>query len=608
MKVTDYVAKRLAKEGVRAVFGMSGGAAVHLFDSFARHPGSRVVATVHEQSAAMAADGYSRTAGHIGVAVTTSGPGATNLLTGVCCSYYDSIPVLMLTGQVATHRLRGDLSVRQVGFQETDVLSIFRPVTKFAEQARRPEDVPRLLEEAIVAATSGRPGPVILDLPDDVQRQSVEVDIDSIEPERRTVTATPSANLEGAVRTLCERLRASARPVMIFGAGVKTPNASEVARRVARQLGIPVVLTWGARDVLTDSDPLNLGTFGVYGPRSGNLIVQDSDLLVCVGTRLSQNQTGAALETFARAAFKCVVDIDKGELEKFERRGLSIDLPIHASASQFLEAVEMCLAEMRPTDSTEWLRIATGWLHRYRDEPRQIMDDDAGGMDANEFIRILSDFLKPNDRIFVDTGGNLTWTCNSIRTKPGQRLESAWNFTPMGYAVAAALGSSFSGADSGLIAIIGDGGMALSLGELATVALHGYPMKIFVFNNGGHGIQKQTLETWLDGRYVAVDRESGLGLVTSWEALASAMDLPFFRLQSVSEAAESLGSILSVAKPMLVEVSISPHMRLHPYLRFGSPLERQLPIRDDYDFIHEMSVASGTSTDDSLSPPQIEGW
>jgi acetolactate synthase-1/2/3 large subunit len=263
MKLSDYVIDFLAQRGVQRVFGISGGAAVHLFDSAARHPQLDYVCPQHEQSAAMAADGYARISGRLGVAITTSGPGATNLLTGVCCSFYDSIPAMMITGQVATHRLKGSRPVRQVGFQETDVTSIYGSVTKYACQVRDPQTIRYHLEKAYHLAFEGRPGTVLIDLPDDLQRAEVDpAAMEGFDPG----PPPRSPRLATDIDALLARLATAARPVLVLGGGLKTPSVGPELDRLVEALNIPALLTWAGCDLLPADHPLRIGPFGVYGP------------------------------------------------------------------------------------------------------------------------------------------------------------------------------------------------------------------------------------------------------------------------------------------------------------------------------------------------------
>src|SRR5882724_4397279 len=334
MKLSDYVIDFLSRAGVSHVFGISGGAAVHLFDSAARHAAVDYVFTQHEQSAAIAADGYARVTGRLGVAITTSGPGATNLLTGTCCSYYDSVPTMMITGQVSTFRLKGERPVRQVGFQETDVVSIFASVTKYAQQIRKPESIRYHLEKAYHLAFADRPGSVLIDLPDDLQR--ADVDPAGMQPYE---APKPVAVAGAEIDALVALLRRAQRPVLVLGGGLATPRLGAELEQLVQLLNVPVLLTWAGSDQLPFDHPLRIGPFGVYGPRLGNFSVQNADLIVCLGSRLSQNITGGILPSFARGAKIAMVDASAGEMDKFDGRGIRIDLRICARLDQFVAAL-----------------------------------------------------------------------------------------------------------------------------------------------------------------------------------------------------------------------------------------------------------------------------
>lgn len=607
MKLTDYLAERLSQFGVTAVFGMSGGAAVHMFDSFSRHPKIHLVPTTHEQAAAMAADGYSRTSGGMGVAISTSGPGATNLLTGVCCSFYDSVPTLILTGQVATHRLKGDRGVRQIGFQETDVVGIFAPVTKFAVQLKLANEFPDLLEEAIFNAFEGRPGPVLIDIPDDLQR--AELTFIGSRPHgkpRKVLHEIPIQQIE-QIQELIDQISQAERPLLVLGGGLKTPYECPRVLELVDALGIPVLVTWAAIDLIPHEHPLRIGTFGVYGSRAGNFAVQNSDLIVALGTRLSQNLTGGVLATFARGAKIALVDIDEFELSKFAGRGIEITHPIKMDLHNFVPQ----LLELIPSNSLNqnpfWHSRVSHWKDVFGVEQIRSLNNSAPvNIDATEFVETLSGFLPASANVFVDTGGNLTWTCNALKVKIGQSVHSAWNFTPMGYALPAAIGGALGNPNKSTIVIIGDGGLMLCLGELATLERQNLPVRVFLFNNQGHGIQKQTLETWLDGEYVGVDYPSGLGLIKDWSALARANGLAFTRISDAKEVKSQLHSIFENMEPQLIEVVVDPDFRLYPYLRFGMPLEDQSPNLESSRISEEMLITP-FNPDEKSPLTQVQG-
>jgi acetolactate synthase-1/2/3 large subunit len=575
MKLSDYIVSFLAQRGVTRVFGMSGGAAVHLFDSAAKHPGINYLPVSHEQCAAMAADGYARASGRMGVAFTTSGPGATNLLTGVCCSYYDSIPTLMITGQVATHRLKGNRPVRQIGFQETDVISIFGSVTKYAVQIQDPNTIRYHLEKAFHIASEGRPGPVLIDLPDDLQR--AEVCPDTMASFDKDFVPTPRPDLASDLSKLRDLIAAAQRPVLVLGGGLKTPPiAQAVIDAFVSRLGFPVLLTWAGLDLIPSSHPLRVGPFGVYGPRPGNFTVQSADLILCIGSRLSQNITGGILDSFASQAKIVMVDADPGEMSKFDGRGIAISHRIHAKAEQFIHAFLESAAGIPGKDLTPWLQRIGHWQKIFPLEPSPRLATGHSYVDAYEFLDALSEELPEGETVFVDTGGNLTWTCNGLRIKRGQRLFSAWNNTPMGYALPASMGAACANPGQPVTCIIGDGGLLLCLGELATIVRHQLPVRILLFNNHGHGIQKQTLETWLNGRYEAVHPESGLGL-PDFAKVGAAMGFRVFTVDAASSMKARLAEAYAHPGPVFCNVEINPDQKLYPVLRFGAALENQLP-------------------------------
>ncbi|PTY02880.1 acetolactate synthase [Opitutaceae bacterium EW11] len=589
MKLTDYLADFLAKRGVTHAFGMSGGAAVHMFDSIDRHPAMKIVATTHEQCAAMAADGYARATGKLGVAVSTSGPGATNLLTGTCCSYYDSVPTLMLTGQVATHRLKGDCQVRQVGFQETDVVSIFSSVTKYAVQIRDASSFRYHLERAYWTAMEGRPGPVLLDIPDDLQRADIDPEKQhGFVPEN---DGAASGQLQADVAELLRKIQLAQRPVLVLGGGLKTPFVGEEALRCVERLGIPALVSWAGLDLLPAGHRLRVGTFGVYGPRAGNFTVQNADLVIALGTRLSQNLTGGMLNSFAREATVVMVDADPNEMSKFDGRGITVHQRIHARASDFLAALEPALAGYRAPDWSAWFAGIARWKQTFQPDASPKARANHPYLDAVEFIGELSGVLPERALVYVDTGGNLTWTCNHFRPKRGQRVYSAWNNTPMGYALPASMGALFGCPDRTVTCIIGDGGLMISLAELATIVKQRLPLKILLFNNHSHGIQKQTLETWLGGRYVCVDPASGLSFPADFARVAEAMGLPVVTIDGTKPIGAELEKVYAAPGPVFVNVEVNPDQKLYPVVKFGSPLEDQLPALDPALIRREMIVA-----------------
>ena len=423
------------------VFAVSGGASLHLIHSAADTQGLTFVCPQHEQAGAMAADAYARVTGNLGAAIATSGPGATNLLTGVCCAYYDSVPVLFITGQVSTFRMKGDSGVRQVGFQETDTVDVFRPVTKYAVRVDGPERIRYELEKACHLARSGRPGPVLVDIPDNVQRANI--DPASLEAYVPPPAADDSARLREAVRQCLGMIEVARRPVVVLGWGVRLAGAAELARTVVEKLGLPVAPTWAVADLLPADHPLLIGTFGTHGTRHANFAVQNADLILAVGSRLDTKATGSPPATFARGARKVVVDVDPFELSKFGRYGLAVDLPIQADAAAFFRALDLAAGfHQKPADSdnqqvanlsprVDWLRRIADWKRRYPLCPEAFQRE----RDVNPyvFVKTLARHCAEGELFFLDTGCALAWMMQGFEFKRGQRAFHDWNNTAMGW-------------------------------------------------------------------------------------------------------------------------------------------------------------------------------
>ncbi|WP_288902789.1 thiamine pyrophosphate-binding protein [uncultured Sneathiella sp.] len=583
MKLSSYVIDFLASKGVTQVFGMSGGAAVHLLDSVSKHPNIDFTCSQHEQSAAISADGYARLTGKLGVAITTSGPGATNLLTGTCCSFYDSVPTLMLTGQVASHRLKGGLDIRQRGFQETDVVSIFETVTKYAVQIKKPEEIRYCLEKAYHMAFEGRPGTVLIDIPDDFQR--AEIDPDTLAGFTPEILPTP--DIEAPLHNVMERFFAAERPAVILGGGLKTPECGYDLAALCDRLGAPVLSSWAAVDLLPHDHPLKIGSFGVYAPRIGNYVVQNADFLLCLGSRLSQNLTGGILPSFARAAEIAMVDVSVGEMDKFDGFGIAVSHRVAARMEDALPIIDEYATHKSPAFNG-WHNQIAQWKDRFGGENYD-PEPKPGSVNAYQFIDALSEVVPAGETIFADTGGNLTWTCNAFQFKQGQRLHSAWNNTPMGYSLPAAIGAAAAEPEEAFTCLIGDGGLMICLPELATVVKHQMKLRIFLFNNHGHGIQKQTLETWLGANYVGVHEPSGLAF-TDFPAVASSMGLKTVTIDDPAQMQSQLRQIYAETGPVFVNVEINPDQRLYPVLKFGAALEDQLPALDEKVLEEEMVI------------------
>ncbi len=566
MKLSDYVIDFLAKKGIKHSFIVSGGAVVHLIDSVRKNPTMNYVCAQHEQNGAAAADMYARVTRNIGLVMTTSGPGATNILTSVCTAYFDSIPLFCITGQVARFRLKKNKEIRQRGFQETDIESIFESVTKYVKLIRDPLMIRYELEKAIYFATEKRPGPVVLDIPDDLQR--VEIDptkLASFTPPKEEKTFS-----DEEIKKMYEMINLSKRPVILFGAGVHIAKCEDSAIEFAKKLKIPVLLTWAAKDLLSEEDELNVGVFGVCGPRYSNFAVQNSDLVIAMGIRLCQMNTGGKQNLFAPKAKKIMIDVDKEELEKFDKDTFTIDLPINADLNDIFSTSEKLFSNNIKPNFHEWTKQILIWKKKYPicpDKYYKIENEVSPYVFLNELSKVCLD----DDIILADTGANVSWTGQAFKMKKNQRIFSAWNHTPMGYSVPASVGAAFA-TDSRVICIIGDGGLMMCLEELGTIRRHNLNVYIFLFNNKGHGIQKQTMDTWLDSQYSAVNVSSGL-FFPDYKKIAEAFDIDYVFIEDHSQINSKLNEVFCKKGPVFCDVNIIEDQKIEPMLKFGAGLE-----------------------------------
>jgi len=598
MKLSDYVLDFLKKQGVNHAFLITGGAIMNIVDSFDENKNIKYICTTQEQGAAIAAEAYSRINKNLGVAMATSGPGATNLITGIGCAYFDSIPTLYITGQVNTYESTWESGPRQVGFQETDIVSMIKPITKMAVKVDNPEDIRYYLEKAIYIAKTGRPGPVLLDIPMNVQRAPIEPEkLRSYIPEKSEIDYNL---LNRKIEQTIELINQSRRPVIILGAGVKLGKAEDKARKFVEKLGIPVALTWGAMDVLPHNHPLFIEGFGVSANRAGNFAVQNSDLIITFGSRLDTRQTGGKPETFARSAKKVIIDVDKDEL--YKGRGVKIDIDINFDVNDFLNEINKKIDNIRVNDLSEWKIKIKEWKQRY---PICLPEYYAQRDKINPyvFMDVLSDECKENDIVITDAGGNLTWTMQGFKVKEGQKLFSAFGNSPMGYSLPAAMGASVAANNKPVICIIGDGGIKMNINELETIVRYKLPVKIFVINNHEYGIIKQFQDVWLNSSYKATCIEGGLG-DPDFLKIANSYDMEAIQINNHSELRDKIKKVLDFPGPILCSVELNCGEKIKPKLEFGKPIEDPAPLIDREEFKKNMLVPP---LDESIKAPQLSG-
>lgn len=596
MKLSDYVAAFLAGAGMRHAFIVSGGASLHILHSLAHRTDIAPICPHHEQAAAMSADGYARTTGGLGCAIGTSGPGATNMLTGIAGAWFDSVPTIFITGQVATYRMRGDTGVRQMGFQETDILSMVAPITKYAVQITRAHDIAYELEKAVHIALSGRPGPVLLDIPDDLQRQMIDPD------GLLHYAPAPAANsehdaLDAQIDALLDMARKAERPVFVLGWGIRLAGAVDAAREVVERLGVPVLTSWGAKDMIEETHPLLVGTFGTHGVRAGNFAIQNADLVLAVGARMSTHETGTPMSSWARGAKVAIVDIDETELGKFPTFGKKLDLAVRADAGEFLKRLRARLDGWRAPSIDGWRQRIAAWRTKY---PVVRLAPPADTIDPYAFMRRLAAAMPDDERLFVDTGASVAWTMQAFPTRAGQRLFHDFNNTAMGWALPAAIGGSLALGSHPVTCVSGDGSLMMNIQELATIQRHRLPVRLFIINNEGYGMVQQTQEQWLGGEYVGTSREGGLAF-PDFVALAASFGLPTLTIEFNDDVEKKLAAAYATHGPIVVDVKVPRTERVTPQSRFGYPIEDSDPLLPRDEFMANMIVEPEPKSREPLS-------
>jgi acetolactate synthase-1/2/3 large subunit len=582
-KVSEYIADFVASLGVTHVFGVTGGGAMHLNDSLGNHPGYEFISTHHEQSAAMAAEGYSRIVNSVGVLQVTSGPGCTNALTGVAGAWIDSIPMLVISGQVTRNTLIADSQVRQLGVQEIDAIALARPITKYSRMVTEASKIRYHLEKAVHLATSGRPGPVWLDIPLDIQSARINPDTlkgYSPDPIRNIDT---EGNLEAQVGECLKLLQQAQRPVVISGYGVRLAGATEDFLALTSQIGAPVVSSWNTSDVFAWNDPLYVGRAGLFGDRASNFAVQNADVLLIIGSRMSIPQTGHRVELFAREAKKIVVDIDDKELNK---PTLIPDLKIKADAKVFIQMLSEVVSEAgKLPQLSGWVDKCQSWKTQYpvfQEEYRELPSQ----VNSFHFVDALSESLPSGTIVVTDMGTSFTCTMQTFKTKTDQRLFTSSGLAAMGFGLPGAIGACLASGKKRTICVSGDGGAMFNIQELQTIVQHKLPLTIFILANNGYLTMKHTQQNHF-GRYVGSDPSSKVSC-PDFTQVANAFGIESMHIRNTAELEQELAGVLNHPGPFLCEIEMPELQLLIPRVQTMKGPNGELlptPIEDMFPFL-----------------------
>jgi acetolactate synthase-1/2/3 large subunit len=589
IRVADYIANALADHGIRHVFLVTGGGAMHLNDAIGRCKRLEYICCHHEQACAMAAGSYYRLTNRLAAVNVTTGPGGTNAITGVFGAWTESLGMVVISGQVkfkTTVRSTG-LPLRQLGDQELDITRLVAPITKYAMMVTDPQSVRYHLEKAIHIAASSRPGPVWLDVPMDVQGAIVDegalVGFDPArEPGGAEATPLTRNEIEGAARLVAERFRGSSRPVILAGSGVRLAGAEKQFLHFVDRWGAPVTTGFNAHDLLWDDHPLYIGRQGTIGDRAGNFAVQNSDFLLVLGCRLTIRQVSYNWESFARAAFKAVVDVDEAELRK---PTVKVDLPIRASVKAFLDAMLRLPGEPPSEPRKGWVAWCRKRKRRYPVVLPEYRAADQRGVNPYVFVEALFRALPPDAIVVTGDGTACVTTFQAAALKRGQRLYSDGGCAPMGFDLPGAIGACIASDRRHVVCLAGDGSIQMNIQELQTIATHGLPIIIFVLNNGGYLSIRLTQDTYFPGNRVGCDPATGVG-IPDFRKIAAAYGLSYEALRNHGDL-ERLSAALTSPGPRMVEVFLDPEQpfapktssrRLPDGRMISAPLEDMFPF------------------------------
>jgi acetolactate synthase I/II/III large subunit len=582
MKLSDYVIDFIVRQGVSHIFEFIGGAITHLIDSTVDRDDIDCVSVHHEQAGAFAAEAYARINGRLGVAMATSGPGALNMVTGIGSCWFDSVPCLFITGQVNTYEYKFDRPVRQIGFQETDIVSVVQPLTKYAVLVTDPASIRHHLEKAVYLAQQGRPGPVLLDIPMDVQRAVVEPEAlasfyDS--PEYRALPA-PASVPEPALDEVVQLLARARRPVILAGGGVRIAHAGDALAELVAKTAIPVVTSLMGLDVIPHDSPAFFGMIGAYGNRYSNMTLANCDLLLILGSRLDTRQTGTRPDTFARAGKRVHVDIDPCELNAKVR----VDLAINCDAGEFLRALNARLEGVAKPDLSAWYRVIEGYRASY---PTRSTETEFPGIEPNTLMEVLSGRCAEGDIVCLDVGQNQMWAAQSFRLKAGQRMLISGGMGAMGFALPAALGATKAAPGARAVVICGDGGIQINIQELDTIVNHNLPVKIFITNNGCLGMVRQFQDMYFGGRQQSTVVGYGCPDLVR---IAGAYGIPAVSIDSLDGAEEVIDRALASDGPAFVEIRLEQTTCVNPKLVVNRPVEDMSPHLDRETLAREMLI------------------
>ena len=561
IKLSNYIANFLVDNGITDMFTLTGGGAMHLNDSFGHKVGLNCIYNHHEQACSIAAEGYARITNKIACVCVTTGPGGTNAITGVLGGWLDSIPMFIISGQVKRENTISstDLNLRQLGDQEFNIIDSVKPMTKYAIMVTEPNDIKYHLKKALYLATNGRPGPVWIDIPLDVQAAIIDTEMlkefnpieDGLEDENPIYD-------KNRTKEIFKKIKTSKRPVIVAGTGIRLADAHKEFLEVVEKLNIPVVTSYNAPDLIYEDEPRFCGRPGICGTRGGNFVIQNADLIISLGCRLGLRMIGFNYKAFAKDAYKIVVDIDENELKK---PTLSIDMPIHANLKDVLNSIleEKC---EKNTSHENWLKWCRDINDRFPAVQEKYFEKNTP-LNPYAFIDKLFNQLEENEKIAVANGTAYIVSFQAGKMKKGQRMFANSGCAAMGYGFPAAIGAAVATNGERIICLDGDGSFQMNLQELQTVVHNKLNLKIFIFNNNGYHSIRQTQTNLFNPPLVGVSKDNGISF-PDLEKIAYAYGIDFIRIDSLENIDEKIRNTLDSENAIICEVIVDEEQNFEP--------------------------------------------
>jgi acetolactate synthase-1/2/3 large subunit len=563
IKASDYIAKFIERKGISSVFELSGGMITHILDSINQQTNVHIVTMHHEQSAAFAAEGFARVSGLPGVALATSGPGATNLLTGIGSCYFDSTPAIFITGQVNRHELKGDKEIRQLGFQETDIITMAKPITKFCIQVNNPQELPKILEEAFQISLEGRPGPVLIDIPMDVQRAQIKL-------QSLPIRSNLAKNIdENVLDSLVNDILNSKRPLILSGRGVKAGFAQNEFDNFVNHTKLPVITTLLGLDTIPFNSDQRIGFIGSYGNRWANIAFGECDLLIVLGARLDIRQTGADTK-FIENRKIYHIDCEKAEINN-RIKGC---VPIESTLLNFFERIKERTHTINFTFPKDWINYLVQLKQKWPD----IKELNPNGINPNVFMHLLSSKSQNSKAYIADVGSHQMWAAQSLEISKNQYFLTSGGMGAMGFSLPAGIGVSIALNKQPVVVLVGDGSLQINIQELQTIFRNNLPIKIIVLNNETLGMIRQFQDSYFNSRYQSTywgySAPDFAKISIAYGIDAKTIQKP----DEIEHAIDWLWTGENANKPQLLQVMIDPYTNTYPKIAFGRPITEMEPL------------------------------